>query len=439
MKRRSFLLSLATLGWAATRWRPAGAQGIRGKVVLPASPEYEAVRHVYNPRINVHPAAIAYPVDSADVAAALDWARSQGWQVAVRCGGHSYEGFSLGPGLVLDVSQLNNTVRLEGDQAIVGAGCRQRAVTDALFAAGRALPSGTCPGVGVAGYTLGGGYGLASRSWGLGCDNLVQAELVDARGQVLTVADGELFWALRGAGGGHFGVVTSLRYATHAAPEAVLLRRVWPRTELERVLEAWWDTAPRTDDRLTLALTLQPDELRLTGLFLGPESELPRLDWAPIREAWQRKAPLSDLVAYLYGRGRDVSSPFVARSDFLAKRLPTKVIQSLLRAGELQPRLILDPHGGAIARGKNTSYVHRGYPALLQSLLYYQPAQESRARAWLAQASRQLQPHVSGQAYQNYPDPVRKNWAQAAYGQALPRLKALQTSLDPDRLFGQRL
>lgn len=441
MRRRTFLLSLATLSWAAARWRPAGAQGLRGKLILPGSPEYDAARRVFNPRIDVRPGALAYPVDAEDVAAALEYARSRGWQVAVRCGGHSYEGFSVGTGLVLDVSELNG-VHLEGDQAVVGAGCRQRAVAEALLVQGRAVPGGTCPGVGIAGYTLGGGYGLASRAWGLGCDNLVAAELVDAGGQLVT-ADAttrpELFWALRGAGGGHFGVVTRLRFATHAAGDAVLLRRVWGLEHLDRVLRSWWESAPRADERLTLALSLLPGEIHVTGLFLGPLAELPRLDWGPTREAWQRAAPFGDIVSYLFGRGHNHTSPFLARSDFLARRPPTALVRGLLEAGELQPRLIFDPHGGAIARGEGTAYNHRRFPALLQTLLYFRPGQEERARAWLTRASRRLEGHVSGQAYQNYPDPVREKWLEACYGEALPRLVALQRQLDPGRLLASRL
>jgi len=442
LRRRTFLLGLAGLGWAAVRGRPAGAEGLRGKLILPSSLEYDAARRLYNPRIDVRPAAIAYPLDTSDVATALDYAKSRGLPVAVRAGGHSYEGFSLGPGLVIDVSRLDE-VRLEGEQVVVGAGCRQRPVTEVLFAANRALPGGTCPGVGVAGYTLGGGYGLASRRWGLGCDNLVQAELVDARGQLLTAdasSQPELFWALRGAGNGHFGVVTRLRFGTHPAGEAVLLRRVWPREELDRVLKAWWEKAPLADERLTLSVSILPTEVHMTGLFLGPEGELPKLDWAPTSEAWQRPAPLADVVRYLFGRGRDVSSPFVARSDFLKRPLPSAEVKSLLdSAGALQPRLIFDPYGGAIARGVGTAYEHRHYPALLQTLVYFKPGQEDQARSWLGRAARRLQGHVTGKAYQNYPDPLRKDWLQACYGADLPRLRELKRRLDPTCVFGNRL
>lgn len=134
----------------------------------------------------MHPAALAYPVDAADVAAALDYAPRNGWQVAVRCGGHSYEGFMAPGSFSTYPSYMTCRLRVKRPAA---AGCRQRAVTDALFAAGRALPAEPVRGGRQhAGRRL--RPGLPQR--GLGCDNLVEAELVTADGRVLNVRDGEL-------------------------------------------------------------------------------------------------------------------------------------------------------------------------------------------------------------------------------------------------------
>ncbi|WP_147372891.1 FAD-binding oxidoreductase, partial [Calidithermus terrae] len=185
--------------------------GLTGRVVRPGDPGYDAARRNYNERFDVRPALVVFCQSVEDVRNALGFARERGMPLRVRGGWHSYEAFSLVEGgLVLDVSDLH-AVRVSPDRrtADVGAGAQLIQLYQRLGQLGLTLPGGTCPTVGIAGLTLGGGFGLTSRRYGLTCDCLEEVELVDAEGRVRIASEfrhPDLFWALRGGGGGNFGV-----------------------------------------------------------------------------------------------------------------------------------------------------------------------------------------------------------------------------------------
>src|SRR5579875_2851826 len=184
------------------------AEAIRGPVLTRGSAGFDRFAPVYNERFDsVRPRAIAFVLDAADVAGAIRWARAHGVALRARSGGHSYAGYStVQDGVVIDLRRLRSTA-LGAGVAIVGAGAQLIDVYAALAAAGRTIPAGSCPSVGVAGHALGGGMGLAGRALGLTADNLIAAEIVTAEGRVRRVdaaTDPGLLWALRGGGGGNF-------------------------------------------------------------------------------------------------------------------------------------------------------------------------------------------------------------------------------------------
>src|SRR2546430_2052515 len=148
-----------------------------------------------------------------DVQAVVRWGRRRGVRVIPRSGGHSYAGYSTGGGVVVDLSTLSG-VRVAGKTAVIGPGTRLFDVYAALASRGGTIPAGSCPTVGFGGLTLGGGVGLASRKLGTTSDNVVAMTVVAGDGRVLEVDathHPDLFWALRGAGGRNFGIVTSFR------------------------------------------------------------------------------------------------------------------------------------------------------------------------------------------------------------------------------------
>jgi len=195
------------------------AATLRGDLIMPADPRYDQARAVYNAMIDKHPAAIARCRDTADVIACVRFGRDHGVQIAVRGGGHSVGGFGVwDDALVVDMSLLRSTtVSPENHTVRADAGCTLGDVDHATVAFGMAVPFGILASTGVAGLTLGGGFGYLARRFGLTVDNLLAADMVLADGTFVTASENshsDLFWALRG-GGGNFGIVTSFTFRCH--------------------------------------------------------------------------------------------------------------------------------------------------------------------------------------------------------------------------------
>lgn len=197
-------------------------KALRGSLILPGDARYEQARSVYNAMHDRRPACIVEAADTADVVAAVNFARDSGLDLAVRGGGHSVPGYgTCDGGVVVDLQSINHVlVRAEDCTVQAGGGCTLGQLDHATHAYGLAVPGGTVSSTGLGGLTLGGGMGHLSRSRGLSIDNLLAAEVVTANGEILRCSetrDPELFWAIRG-GGGNFGVVTSFTFRGHEVP-----------------------------------------------------------------------------------------------------------------------------------------------------------------------------------------------------------------------------
>ena len=162
-------------------------RGFAGDVVGRGERGYDRARVLYNPRFDgTKPLGVAFCENASDVERSIVWARRHGVRIAARSGGHSYAGYSTTSGLVVDVSRLNRVaVDVSGGGAAIGAGAKAIDVDDALWRRRRAIPTGSCPTVGVAGLALGGGVGFSSRLFGTTADNVLEARIVDARGRLL--------------------------------------------------------------------------------------------------------------------------------------------------------------------------------------------------------------------------------------------------------------
>jgi FAD/FMN-containing dehydrogenase len=221
--------------------------GIAGEVVLPGSPAEQQLPTPFNARFDdVRPQAIVLCATPQDVAETISFAQRHGLACAPRSGGHCFAGRSVTRGLVIDVTPMGS-VSVSGDVVVVGAGARLGAVYEALQEHQLTIPAGTCPSVGVAGLTLGGGLGILGRSYGVTSDRLLAAQIVLADGRVLDCDNHhhqELFWALRGAGAGNFGVVTQLVFGTVPAPQVTNFHLTWPPARSAALIEAWQGWAP---------------------------------------------------------------------------------------------------------------------------------------------------------------------------------------------------
>jgi FAD/FMN-containing dehydrogenase len=422
-------------------------------LVLPGDPDYAQARASYNARFALSPAAIAFCRTSADVRGALQRARELGHEVRARCGRHSYEAFSLvDGGLVVDVSPMRE-IRVDRGRgtARVGAGWTLGDLYAELWRHGVTIPAGTCPGVGICGLTLGGGIGFLTRELGLTCDALESTELVTAEGEVIRADRGthaDLFWALRGGGGGNFGIVTAFDFRVRPVAEVSVFRISWPWPAVEEVIDAWQRWAPVADERLTSSLevgTARSRSLAALGQFTGAEGEaaslltpLTRVGAKPV--VTLRRVPFDEAVRGFAGPHAEPRS-FKNTGSYVYDPLPPRAIAILADALTRSPGaangLEFLALGGAAARvaPDATAYVHRKAAYLLQYQASWKRREELQENVRWANALRSaLLPYTAG-TYVNFVDTDIVDWPVAYYGENLARLARIRAKYDPRGVF----
>jgi FAD/FMN-containing dehydrogenase len=444
------------------------SEAIRGQVIRRRSPGFTDAARVYNERFDaIVPQAVARPLDSADVLAAVRWGLAKGIALRPRSGGHSYAGYStLSDGIVLDLRTLSSiSVDRVAGTATVGAGAQLIDVYTALAAHGATIPAGSCPSAGVSGVTLGGGMGLAGRAFGLTADHVIGVKIVTAEGWLRTVdatSDPDLLWALRGGGGGNFGVVTEFTFRLRPLPAGAAYFFVsWPWESAGEALDAWLRWAPRADQAMTSIFHLKggagSTSAEASGQYLGPSDRLSGLlgalravpganvstgqeSYLPLQMLWAGCSSLSQAACHTVGSAAGGTLPresFDAKSDYLTKSLPPEGLSVLTRAVEARSAIagsgaiLFDSYGGAINHiaPDATAFVHRDVLCAMQYLSY------DGDDGWLAETWSKMRHYVSGQAYQNYIDASLPRWQQAYYGANYPRLLATRERIDPYRYF----
>jgi FAD/FMN-containing dehydrogenase len=462
-------------------WADFGGS-LDGALLRPGQSGYEAATHLFNPRFDgSRPAGIASCASDADVQRALAFVRVHGLPVALRSGGHSYGGYSTGSGLVCDVTPLSKVEVDTGSRTVVvGAGARLIDVYSALAPHGLALPGGSCPTVGIAGLTLGGGQGVIGRKFGLTSDNVTQLRIVTAAGDLLTCTDTDhqdLLWACRGGGGGNFGAVTSFTFDVHPLTQLARFFYEWPWPATGDALAAWQAWGPHAPDELWSNCHLHTGSgspvVSVAGTYVGSESAL-RSELQALTAA----IPSQPTTAYVTTDGylqtmlveagcsdRTVAQchlptqdpagtlereASLAKSDYFDGPLSNDAIQEIVNqidqrqgssASSAGGGVAFDAWGGALNRvaADATAFVHRGSLFLAQYFVIQQPgesvAQQRADAAWLNGFYTDVHPFAGGGAYQNYIDPDLADWQTAYYGSNLPRLAEIKGAYDPDGLF----
>jgi FAD/FMN-containing dehydrogenase len=464
--------TVATPNWDALR------AALRDGLVRSGDPTYEGARVLYNTRFDgVRPQAIARCASAADVAECVRFARTYRVPLALRSGGHSYGGWSTGPGLVFDVGRMSS-VDVQSGSVTVGAGARLIDVYDAVAAGGQGITAGSCPTVGITGLTLGGGMGVLSRAWGLTCDDLLAAQVVTADSQVRQcddAHDADLFWALRGGGGGSFGVVTSLTLRTHPSTDLAIGFLSWPWARAAAVVSAWQSWMAGAPDALWSTLHLQTGdagpEVTMHGVMTGGASDLAsRFDTlvtatgAPsYREQGVRT--YRDVMLLEAGcLGRSVAQchlvgttpagvlpreTYVAKSAVAQQPLSAAAIAALVdgitslagRTGVGSGAILLDSLGGAVSRvaASATAFPHRDALAVAQLIGSWDAAAPATVadatQTWLSDLYATARPLVGRGAYVNYADAGLTDWEDAYWGANYPRLRQIKAKYDPDRVF----
>jgi FAD/FMN-containing dehydrogenase len=442
------------------------AARLQGPLLRPGTSHYDTARVISNERYTAQPQAIARVVSEADVVQCVRFAAGGTLPFTARCGGHSYAGYSTNRGLVCDVRRLSAiTIAADGRSVTVGAGVLAIDLVTALAARGLAVPTGSCPTVGMSGLALGGGVGFAARVFGATCDNIRAVRIVTADGRVVTAdpaTNPDLYWACRGGGGGNFGVVTALTLATHPVSTAAYGFCNFPWSQAGAALAAWQALAPHGPDNLYLICALETGTsapvARVFGQLLGGSEAALRSAIAPITAV--AGASLStghgsylDVQRIWAGCATESAAAcrtiqpasFAARSAYVADPLPARAAQAIVTAVEARQTqgagsgaVLLDPYGGALNRvaPDATAFVHRDQLFSAQMLAYWGSADGgSAAGAWLNSLHASLGPFTSGQAYQNYIDPGLAGWQEAYYATNLARLRAIKRTWDPDQVF----
>ena len=470
------------------------ARSVRGSLVLPSSPQYPTAHLGWNTIYDgVLPQAVLQAADARDVQQAVNFCRDHGVQPTARSGGHSFQGFSTSTGLIIDVSALNQ-VRLSPDkQAVrIGSGAQLIDIYRQLFDEAKvAIAGGVCPLVGIAGLTQGGGIGPFSRQYGLTLDRLLAAEIVTADGQVRRInahQEPDLFWAIRGGGGGNFGVVTSFDFAT--VPADMLLNNdmldfAWQ--DAERVLQAfqnWPESLPVTaHPNLVLVTSTQgPNAQPTVSVELwhrGPRAIgqacirdfIREVGVKPVSKSIRRQSFFAaEFDEYCLGFTQAQCAPVTQPSGELPRvgvatysdistqpwpRAANDVIVEELERWQrdpiLQPpgvdfnlqagKVIIEPLNGAVhdTPPTATAFPHRDGWLIYQFQSRVRPGAPAdvvaAGQAWVTGFKSRLTPWRTGAEYSNYGNRALVNWGAAYYGVNLPRLRQIKAARDPGNLF----
>ncbi|WP_328764581.1 MULTISPECIES: FAD-binding oxidoreductase [unclassified Streptomyces] len=448
-------------GASGADWRRL-EKTVTGRVLRPGDAGFRAAGSPFNTRYaSTTPAGVVSVADHADVGHALGWARDTGVALVARSGGHSYAGYSVNTGLVIDLGALD-TVSADGSTGLVtaGGGALMADVYAAIQPHEMAFALGNGASVGIAGLTLGGGSAATSRTLGLTADALVRTTLMTADGQVLTCdaqQNPDLFWACRGGGGGNFGINLSFTFQATAVPDVSTCLLLWEAAAAPAAFAAVQEAARHAPDAFSVRLGVSAADghepvVSAVGLHLGPASELREL-LAPVLAA----APPArrDIADRTFWEAKDYllhetsAGAFAVRTNFAAEPLPEEGVAAVLsrlarRPGSGNPDgcgLALYTWGGAINRvdPADTAFVHRDAQFLVSMDTSWAghdgPATVEANLRWLAGLREALAPYVGEGSYQNFIDPDLPDWRTAYYGANYPRLVEIKKRVDPDGVF----
>jgi FAD/FMN-containing dehydrogenase len=439
-------------------------RNVTGQVVLPQDEAYDNARQIWNAMIDRRPALIVRCASTPDVVRAVNFAREHGLPLAVRGGGHNIAGNALcDDGMVIDLSQMKAAkVDPAARRAVIEAGALLADLDAATQVHGLATPVGVNSTTGIAGLTLGGGFGWLSRKHGMTIDNLESAEVVTAAGEVVRASAAEhpdLFWALRG-GSGNFGIVTRFEFRLHpVGPEVLSGLIVYPLSEGKSVLRQYREFAARAPDELSVWTVLRKapplpflpqeahgkDIIALALCYAGdPARGKPLIE--PLRKlgnpvgehvgvqpytAWQQAFdPLLAPGARNYWKSHN----FTALDDGLLDI----VIDYAGKLPSTQCEIFFAALGGATARpaADACAYAHRDVRFVMNVHgRWDRPEEDQRGVSWARALFKAATPFASGGVYVNFLTADEGERVRNAYGPNYDRLVQAKRKYDPANLF----
>ncbi len=430
---------------------------LTGVVIYPNDSRYTLARMNWNPFTNKFPKVFVFAQRVEDVVNAVRWARENDVPIRMRSGRHALaQDFSqVDCGIVIDVSDMQG-VKLDKEKGVatVQTGIRVGDMVRALAKEGVLAPFGDSSTVGIGGITPGGGITAIQRSIGVISDNLLGGTLVDADGRIIVFNEKnhpDLLWAMRGGGGGNFGIATSYMLRIYPAPDRVgIFDIVWPWEQVERVVDAWQKWSPNVDTRLGTileAFSRTNGLLHSSGIFLGSKKELAQLikpllntgtptkvfiDEVSLLEAIEFWQPVEPIFDDQYTKW---SSAWVERT------VPTeglRAIRSFLeQATGSEANFFFLNSGGAMNRvsPQDTAFFWRNTKYYMEWNASWTKDPETRRNIALVEGARkELNPFVVG-SYVNVPDLLIKDYGREYYGCNFERLRRIKAKYDPDNVF----
>lgn len=434
--------------------------GLTGRIIVPADPLYNKARQDYNRAVQQYPLIINDCRDKWDVANAVIWSGKHHVPLRIRNGGHNYEGYSNGNcTLVIDVSNMTDMDLDERKNLLyVQGGVTNKLVYEFVSSKGYPFPGGTCPTVGVGGYSLGGGWGLSCRSLGLGCDSLEEIELINYKGDRIKAnrnRNEDLFWACRGAGGGNFGVVVSMTFRLPPKVDQVTLIEIdylhVTQKEQEAFLGIWQKWLRNADPRITLISRIYNSvndglAMLVRGIFYGEPDEAEQII-KPFLELAGADYDLEYMTfleaVTVIGSVYPPYEKFQSASRFVSQDFNESEISELVgliqrRAeGSVFAGLSLYALGGRVREVDvdDTAFFYRkAHFIIWLETTWEENSFAEENRAWISGRFPALAAVTTG-SYVNFPYNKLPNYLEEYYGPHVRKLEWVKEKYDPYHIF----
>ena len=427
-------------------------------VMYPCSDIYNTNRFGFNKRFNYFPAAIIVPTTEDQLVYAFNALKEHQLPFSVRSGGHCYGPGSLSNGYILDLRNFDSIVPNVDDSTVyIGAGCHLGDVITALGDLNYAIPTGTCPSVGVTGLTLGGGIGYLARQYGLTCDSVESIRILNAQGNILDITPTNypsLFWALCGAGANSFGIVVGFTFKMYYVPTVSLisLQWSWDPKQAKKIFNTWQKWITTLPDSITseciFSYRTGTSRVTINALKVGPE---PLTEW---QDAFCQFNPIitNDYQGNYTQAATKISStptpPFSkVKSKFLFKPLPKKGLKIVTKfysklqedAENIRVNFFFGSAiDGAISQhNPHSSYFPRdAFAWLFQFAYWFYEDQSDKTIALLTKLYHELEPYTSPYSYANLVDyELGKDYLHDYYGNHVDRLIRIKRTYDPKNIF----
>lgn len=430
--------------------------------VYPGSCQYGIDRFNYNKRFNYFPKIIFYPKKAKQVQFLVKVFKKYHLEFAIRSGGHCFEPGSLSSDYIVDLSNFNKIIPdIHQKEVYIGAGSELKNVIRILGELDYAIPTGTCPSVGVTGLTLGGGIGFLCRQFGLTCDSVKKITLVNAEGKIIEASHDthpDLFWALRGAGNGSYGIVLGFTFEIHYIPVVTYYELMWEWdiNLLKPIMETWQSWAETLPDSTTTVLGVRhpnfmcavPEEspplvIRINGLKVGagpftewkafkkfhPKVRIVQTSYLDSSKYWSKESPLP----FNKGKSKILDRP-------LKEKTIDHVVEFFRKLEEKNPDFLayfnFERFGGKVASNNSSFFPSQAFGWWEQAYFWKFPEQTKKVLTLSRRFYQTLSNKTFPYCYANFVDyDLGKEYLKRYYGDHVDRLITIKQKYDPHNLF----